>query len=153
MWGRHIAWNRHKLQVMRGKPKGYVCPLVAAADEELRQRKAYRESRAIGSKKKEPKNVTIQSTWHGKLKHACKMDDDWAKRPEKYSDLLARQKRQERIDSKRNSAASSVNASRRESVASKTASKNVTPRQGALSAPPEVTVKSRSSVAVESVAL
>jgi len=60
MWGRHIAWNRHKIQVQRGKPKGFVCPLVTAAEEDYRQKKARRESRVLGSKAKRNKNDSIQ---------------------------------------------------------------------------------------------
>jgi len=72
------------------------------------------------------------------------MEDAWAKRPEKYSELLAREKRLERA-SKRTSAASSINGSR---ATSKNATPRDGPRGGAVSAPPEVTVKSQSTVVV-----
>ena len=86
MWGRHFTWERWKIQSKRGQPEGYVCPLVQQdIDEKERKKDAdYR------SKRMDSKTETIQSMWHGDLKHAIKNEQSWAKQPEKYKDILAR---------------------------------------------------------------
>jgi len=82
-WGPHFAWERWKQQSTRGLPPGEVDKIVAQVAVEKKNKKRRQKS--------DSKTATIQSTWHGMLQDEVKVGSDWAARPVKYAELLAKE--------------------------------------------------------------